>query len=38
MDTLIIYCHPYSQSFNHAILQAVQNNLKSKNIESYNTL
>lgn len=33
MDTLIIYCHPYPQSFNHAILQAVQNNLQSKNIE-----
>lgn len=33
MNTLIIYCHPYSQSFNHAILQTIQKNLQSKNIE-----
>ena len=32
MDTLIIYCHPYPQSFNHAVLERVQSNLNSQGI------
>jgi NAD(P)H dehydrogenase (quinone) len=28
MKALIIYCHPYNKSFNHAVLDAVQSNLK----------
>ncbi|MDF7639345.1 NAD(P)H-dependent oxidoreductase [Lactobacillus sp. ESL0791] len=31
MTTLIIYCHPYEKSFNHAVLEAVTDNLN--NIE-----
>lgn len=30
MDCLIIYCHPYEKSFNHAILEAVKSNLNKK--------
>ncbi|MCF6515441.1 flavodoxin family protein [Lactobacillus sp. S2-2] len=29
--TLIIYCHPYTGSFNHAILKEVENNLNKSN-------
>lgn len=29
--TLIIYCHPYSQSFNHAIKETVESNLVAAN-------
>ncbi|MCD7120051.1 NAD(P)H-dependent oxidoreductase [Limosilactobacillus agrestis] len=32
MDTLIIYCHPYPQSFNHAVLEKVQSNLNSQGV------
>lgn len=32
MDTLIIYCHPYAQSFNHVVLERVQSNLNSQGI------
>lgn len=28
MESLIIYCHPYPKSFNHAVLEAVKDNLK----------
>lgn len=31
MDCLIIYCHPYDKSFNHAVLENVENNLKQNN-------
>jgi NAD(P)H dehydrogenase (quinone) len=31
MDTLIIYCHPYPKSFNHAVLTAVEANLQKQN-------
>lgn len=27
MTALIIYCHPYEKSFNHAVLKAIQKNL-----------
>lgn len=27
---LIVYCHPYKKSFNHAVLQAVEHNLDQK--------
>lgn len=30
---LIIYCHPYQKSLNHAVLQAVENNLSQKQIQ-----
>lgn len=30
MDCLIIYCHPYNKSFNHAIFEKVKENLKRK--------
>lgn len=30
MDFLIIYCHPYEKSFNHAILESVKSNLAHK--------
>lgn len=30
---LIIYCHPYQGSLNHAVLQAVENNLSQKQIQ-----
>jgi len=33
MKTLIIYCHPYEKSFNHAILETVKDNLRSKKID-----
>ena len=35
MDCLIIYCHPYDKSFNHAVLENVENNLKQNNINYY---
>ncbi|KRL96830.1 NAD(P)H-dependent oxidoreductase [Liquorilactobacillus satsumensis] len=28
---LIVYCHPYNQSFNHAVLTAVKSNLEKQN-------
>ena len=31
MDCLIIYCHPYDKSFNHAVLENVGNNLRQNN-------
>ena len=31
MDCLIIYCHPYDKSFNHAVLENVENNLRQNN-------
>lgn len=31
MDCLIVYCHPYEKSFNHAILEAVKSNLRHQN-------
>ncbi|BDR60059.1 NAD(P)H-dependent oxidoreductase [Lactobacillus xylocopicola] len=31
MNTLIIYCHPYEKSFNHAVLTAVKTNLQKQN-------
>ena len=31
MSTLIVYCHPYEKSFNHAILDMVKTNLKKQN-------
>lgn len=30
MNFLIIYCHPYEKSFNHAILESVKSNLAHK--------
>ncbi|CAM3111369.1 NAD(P)H-dependent oxidoreductase [Leuconostoc rapi] len=33
MHTLIIYCHPYQNSFNHAILDAVQQSLNQSNLK-----
>ena len=33
MDCLIIYCHPYDKSFNHAVLENVENNLKQNKIK-----
>ncbi|CAH1852095.1 NAD(P)H-dependent oxidoreductase [Convivina praedatoris] len=30
MSYLIVYCHPYPNSFNHAILRSVCNNLRNK--------
>lgn len=32
MSTLIVYCHPYDHSFNHAVLMAVQSNLENRRI------
>lgn len=37
MSILIIYCHPYEGSFNHAVLKVVQNNLD-KHCQKYNTI
>lgn len=37
MHTLIIYCHPYQNSFNHAILGAVQQSLNQSNL-NYQTI
>ncbi|WP_367370763.1 NAD(P)H-dependent oxidoreductase [Leuconostoc carnosum] len=37
MHTLIIYCHPYQHSFNHAILDAVQQNLEQSKL-TYQTI
>ncbi|MGO2909226.1 MAG: NAD(P)H-dependent oxidoreductase [Leuconostoc citreum] len=37
MHTLIIYCHPYQKSFNHAILDAVQQSLSQSNL-NYQTI
>ncbi|MDM7642679.1 NAD(P)H-dependent oxidoreductase [Leuconostoc citreum] len=37
MHTLIIYCHPYQKSFNHAILDAVQQSLRQSNL-NYQTI
>lgn len=37
MHTLIIYCHPYQHSFNHAILNAVQQNLAQSKL-TYQTI
>lgn len=34
MKTLIIYCHPYEKSFNHAILTTVETNLQ-RNKQSF---
>ena len=31
MECLIIYCHPYNKSFNHAVLECVENNLDQNN-------
>lgn len=31
-NVLIVYCHPYSKSFNHAVLNSVKENLDSKSI------
>lgn len=28
MESLIIYCHPYQKSFNHAVLEVVKDNLR----------
>lgn len=33
MNTLIIYCHPYPHSFNHAILQSIEANLRTSQTE-----
>lgn len=33
MKTIIVYCHPYPHSFNHAILEAVCDNLKTKKVD-----
>lgn len=30
MSTVIIYCHPYEGSFNHAVLEKVKENLKNQ--------
>lgn len=30
MKALIIYCHPYNKSFNHAVLESVQSNFKNR--------
>lgn len=32
MKVLIIYCHPYTNSFNHAVLEDVQSDLKNRGI------
>lgn len=31
-NTLIIYCHPYSKSFNHAVLEAIRHGLAKKDV------
>lgn len=33
MKFLIIYCHPYNKSFNHAVLEAVQTNLRNRHLD-----
>ncbi|WP_045798319.1 NAD(P)H-dependent oxidoreductase [Streptococcus equinus] len=33
MKTVIVYAHPYENSFNHAILEQVKNQLTSRNID-----
>lgn len=35
IDSLIIYCHPYEKSFNHAVLEAVERNLSKKHKHFY---
>lgn len=30
METLIVYCHPYVKSFNHAVLETVEYNLRNR--------
>ncbi|MCH4003860.1 MAG: NAD(P)H-dependent oxidoreductase [Lactobacillus crispatus] len=37
MDCLIIYCHPYDKSFNHAIFENIKENLERKN-KSYKVI
>lgn len=37
MDCLIVYCHPYNKSFNHAILERIEDNLKHRN-KSYKVI
>ncbi|MCD7130239.1 NAD(P)H-dependent oxidoreductase [Limosilactobacillus agrestis] len=37
MSVLIIYCHPYVKSFNHAILEHVQKNLQTSHL-NYHTI
>lgn len=37
MDCLIIYCHPYNKSFNHAILEVIKSNLSNKK-KSFNVI
>lgn len=37
MDCLIIYCHPYDESFNHAIFENIKENLGRKN-KSYKVI
>lgn len=33
MKFLIVYCHPYNESFNHAVLDSVQTNLKKRYLD-----
>ncbi|MGN1284650.1 MAG: NAD(P)H-dependent oxidoreductase [Candidatus Limosilactobacillus intestinavium] len=33
MKFLIVYCHPYNKSFNHAVLNSVQTNLKNRHLD-----
>lgn len=37
MEVLIVYCHPYTKSFNHAVLECVQSNLRNRNL-TYQTI
>ena len=33
MSVIIVYCHPYEESFNHAVLENVKANLNNKRVE-----